>query len=281
MYKNIQIRRGLVLLACFGVPVLGGVKSADKHGYSWSNPVPLEMLRELTTDRPDATESPFTVDTGHIQLEMDFGNLTRNREGGVRVTEWEVVPFNLRFGLRENFEAGIFVTPYHRTVEISSTGARNTTAGFGDIGLRVKWNGGGNEGGSFAWGLMADLKLPTAATGLGNDHWEGALTLPMAFELGGGWGGGAMTSLGLAYNDADRRRAVWINTFTVGRDLRANVGGFIEVTSETGVGSHVATFNTGLTFSFNASTQFDCGVNLGISRSAPDLACFTGLSRRF
>lgn len=281
MYKNIQISRGLILCAALGLSGIAGAAPADKSGYSWSNPVPPELLRELTTDRPDATESPFTVDTGHMQLEMDFANFSRDREGGGKVTEWEAVPFNLRFGLRENFEAGIFVTPYHRTVETSPAGVRTTEEGFGDIGLRVKWNGGGNDGGDFAWGLMADLKVPTAAAGLGNDHWEGALTLPLAFELGGGWGGGAMTSIGLAYNDADRRRAVWVNTFTVGRDLAENMGGFLEIASETGLGRHVATFNSGLTFSLNANTQFDCGVNLGVSRSAPDIACFTGISRRF
>jgi len=238
------------------------------------------MLREMTTDRPDATESPFTVDPGHVQLEMDFGNFSRDREAGVKVTEWETLPFNLRFGMSENFEAGIFVAPYHRTVE-TAAGVRTPAAGFGDIGLRAKWNVTGNEGADFAWGLMADLKLPTAATGLGNGHWEGALTLPTAFELGGGWGGGAMTSLGLVFDDADRRRAVWVNTFTVGHDLTDNVGGFLEVTSEVGVGSHVATFNVGLTFSLDANTQFDCGVNLGISRSAPDVVGFAGISRRY
>jgi hypothetical protein len=64
-------------------------------------------LRELTTDRPDTTESPFTVDAAHLQLEMDVASYTRNRLDGVRTTEWALAPFNLRYGLTPRAEVGI------------------------------------------------------------------------------------------------------------------------------------------------------------------------------
>lgn len=128
---------------------------------------------------------------------------------------------------------------------------------------------------------MADLKAPTARDGLGNDEWEGALTFPMAFELGGGWGGGAMTAVEIAYTDVGRHEAIWVNTFTVGRDLTDTVGGFLELTSAAGDGAHVATFNAGLTRALSPNAQLDCGVNLGITRTAPDLLVFAGLSRRW
>jgi hypothetical protein len=35
---------------------------ADKSQYSLFNPTPERLLRDMTTDRPDTTESPFTVD---------------------------------------------------------------------------------------------------------------------------------------------------------------------------------------------------------------------------
>ncbi len=38
--------------------------AADKSGCHLFNPVPTKLLRELNTDRPDKTESPFTVDAG-------------------------------------------------------------------------------------------------------------------------------------------------------------------------------------------------------------------------
>lgn len=240
-----------------------------------------EKLREMSTDRPDSTESPFTVDAGHGQLEMDFAAVLRERQRGVRTTAWDVAPFNLRFGLTRSFEAGIFISPWQRVEETPRGGPRERVSGFGDTVLRTKWNFSGNDGGDFAVGLIADLKLPTAARRLGNGKVEGALTLPIAFELGAGWGGGAMTTIGAAYTGAGRHRAIWSNTATISRDITEDLGGFLELTSETGDGPHIATFNCGLTRACGPNLQLDCGVNVGLSRSAPDLLFFAGLSRRW
>lgn len=237
--------------------------------------------RELSTDRPDATESPFTVEPGHFQVEMDFASYCRDKQDGTRLAAWEIAPFNLRIGVTQNSEAGIFVTPYHRERETDSAGTRVTRSGHGDIGLRGKLNFGGNDGGDFAWGIIADLKLPTGSSALTNKKYEGGLTLPLAFELGQGWSGGAMTVVEMIHSDAGRRRAVWTNSFTTSRDLSANVGMFLELISSVGDGSHAASFNCGLTRALGRDAQLDCGVNIGISRSAPDSFFFAGVSRRF
>jgi hypothetical protein len=77
------------------------------------------------------------------------------------------------------------------------------------------------------------------------------------------------------------RRAVWLNTITFAREIVPDLGGFIELTSVAGDGRHSATFNFGLTRSIGREIQLDCGINLGISRTAPDLALFAGLSRKY
>lgn len=254
--------------------------AADKRGYSFANPVPAELMREMTTDRPDATESPFTVDPGHVQIEMDFANYGREREGGVEATEWEAAPFNLRLGLTANFEAGVFIVPY-RSVTVKSGGVRVRSTGLGDAVLRGKWNFFGNDEGTTALGLMADLKVPTGDDGFSNDEWEGAVTIPIAFEIGGGWSGAAMTTVEILHTDAGRHRGAWSNTITAGRDLAENVGGFVELTSSVGNGSHVATFNCGLTYGLSRDLQLDAGVNFGLTSAATDLVIFAGMARRF
>jgi hypothetical protein len=107
------------------------------------------------------------------------------------------------------------------------------------------------------------------------------VTLPVAYTIGAGWEGGAMTSVEWIYTGAGRRRALWVNTVTFARDLATDVAGFLELTSATGDGSHVATFNCGVTKRFGPVLQLDAGVNIGISRTAPDLTVFAGLSRKF
>ncbi len=237
--------------------------------------------RELSTDRPDATESPFTVDAGRVQIELDAATWTRDRSGGVRSVTWEVAPFNVRVGVTPDVEFGFFVTPHVEVAE-KAGGVTARTRGFGDLTLRAKSNFLGNDGGETAFGLIADLKLPTAAAGLGNDKVEGALTFPVAFALGAGWEGAAMTSLGCNHLGPGRGyRPVWSNTVTVARDIAPDLGAFFELTSAAGDGRHVATFNLGLTRALGPGLQLDAGAYIGISKSAPDLTLFLGLARKF
>src|SRR5258705_1142018 len=73
-----MIRIGIsVLLLC----VISSAASADKNKSEFNlfNPTPLDLLREFNTDRPDKTESPYTVDAGHMQLEMDLANYSYDR----------------------------------------------------------------------------------------------------------------------------------------------------------------------------------------------------------
>jgi hypothetical protein len=272
------------LTTCLRVLPLGSGLIVALAGAPAAEPVTARVpgaLRELTTDRPDATESPFTVDVGHMQLEMDVASFTRNRLDGVRTTEWVFAPFNVRYGITPTIEAGVFVVPRMEVTEQARGGPKVRRRGAGDTVLRGKMNFFGNDGGPTAFGVMADVKLPTAADGLGNDKVEGALIVPFACEVGAGWESAAMSGVEFTYNDNGRRRPVWINTLTFGRDLLPELGMFLEVTSAAGDGPHVATFNCGLTRKLSSNLQIDCGANFGISRTAPDLALFAGLSRRF
>lgn len=269
--------RCLFGLALAGAPVRGAEVLPDKSGFTFGNPTPAALLRDLSTDRPDVTESPFTVDAGHVQLELDLVNYSRQRLDGVRTSEWGLAPFNLRLGLRNNLEAGIFVAPFVRRSET----APKAISGIGDVTLRGKYNFWGNDSGETALGLIVDLTLPVAASGLGSDKVEGSLTLPVQLELGGGWGFGAMTRAEFRQREAGGYKGVWSNTATLGRDLGKDVSGYAELTSTAGDGAHVATWDVGLAWRLNANTQLDLGANIGLSRAADDLLVFTGVSRRF
>ena len=261
-----------LVLGMFGTPAGLDAAESDRPGG--------QTLRELTTDRPDTTESPYTVDRGHVQLEMDVASYTRNRLDGVRTTEWVLAPFNLRYGVTHRAEVGIFVVPHLRVTEQPRGAMKTRIRGVGDTTLRGKLNFWGNDGGSSAFGIMADVKLPTARNGLGHDETGGAVSFPVAYELGGGWDGAAMTSVEFEFTGSGRH-ATWLNTITFARALVGELGGFLELTSMSGDGAHVATFNCGLTRPLNPYLQLDCGVNIGISRTAPDLTFFAGLARKF
>jgi hypothetical protein len=243
--------------------------------------------RELTSDRPDATESPFTVEPGRVQIEASVAEYARDRHNpefaDVDAAAWAYAPVNIRVGLTARSEIQ-FVVDGCLDVKIKdrATGETWRAKGFGDVTLRAKWNLWGNDDGPHALGLMPFVKLPTADDDLGNDSVEGGIIVPFAAELPGGWGFGAMTEVDLVRNEADDGYdTVWVNTATVGRDLTEKIGMFVELFSEVGEGKPVLTFNAGLTYAVNEDFQLDCGLNLGLTRPADDLTVFAGFVKRF
>jgi hypothetical protein len=239
----------------------------------------------LSTDRPDATESPYTVEAGRWQTEIEPLRWSRDDEGGVRVDALVGGAVNLKYGLSPTMDLQFLLEPYVRVRTRVGNGPTGTTDGFGDTVVRWKINLRGNDTAGAAWGVMPFVKLPTASDGLGNDHLEGGLIVPVAFPLAGGWGGGLMAEVDVIRNDADTGyRAAFVTTATIARDIASNVGLFLELANEA-VGSDTsdwaATFNTGLTVALSPEVQFDTGMNVGLTDAAEDIAAFVGLSLRW
>src|SRR5258706_4958287 len=102
-----QIVKGLSWLLILGVVTAGagaqgpisGQPAVDKSAFHLFNPTPANDLREMDTDGPGATESPYTVDAGHFQVEMALVSYTtdNNSSGGLphRVEAWAVAPMIL------------------------------------------------------------------------------------------------------------------------------------------------------------------------------------------
>ena len=83
-------------------------QAADKTGYSLFNPTPRELWRPMSADRPDITESPYTVDAGVIQLEMSFFDYSKNGSDET----WTIAPINLKLGLTHNMDLQLVFDPY-------------------------------------------------------------------------------------------------------------------------------------------------------------------------
>ncbi len=249
--------------------------------------LPLHAQRELATDRPDATESPYTVERGRVQLEMSAAQYTRDRhnveKSSGQTSIWNLAPLNVRVGLTADTELQVVADGY-LDVEVKdrATGENRRTRGVGDLTLRVKKNLWGNDDGDTAFGVMPFIKLPTASDDLGNDSVEGGVIFPFAASLAGGWGFGAMTELDVVRNERDDGYALaWVNTATLGRDITERLGGFVELAAEVGEGKPALTFNCGATYGVNENLQLDAGVSVGLTRAADDLAFFAGFAQRF
>jgi Putative MetA-pathway of phenol degradation len=247
-------------------------------------------MRELVTDRPDKTESPYTVDAGHYQLEMDLVSYSDDKHNrlpnATEVESWTVPSINLKAGLLNNLDAQLILLPYNKVrVHERATGLVTRQHGFGDVTARLKYNLWGNDEGKTALGLLPFVKLPTSYDGLGNNSVEGGLIIPLALSLPGDFGLGAMTevdairdSFGGGYHPE------FINSITLGHDLFGNLGGYVEFFSLVSAESRspwIGTFDVGLTYGIGKNIQLDCGVNIGLTRSADDVNPFLGISFRY
>lgn len=246
-----------------------------------------DAARELSTDRPDATESPFTVEPGRLQVELSFASFIDDRHNTERdATHTKILniaPVNLRIGLSPSWEIQIVLDGF---LDVKTgnrpLGFRMRHRGFGDTTLRMKHNFWGNDAGESAFGVMSFVKLPTHSGRFGERFAEGGILFPYAGKLSEDTSFGTMVELDVVRNSGDDGYdLIAVGTMTVGRDLTGAMGGFVELALETGVGKPSLGFNTGLTLAVNDNCQLDAGLSVGITRAAPDLGVFFGISQRF
>lgn len=262
----------------------------DKSGYNLFNRTPDEYLREMSTDRPDKTESPYTVDAGHFQLEMDVLSYTHDRDrsggGDTKVDSWAVAPINFKVGLFNNVDLQTVIETYnHITTEDRVAGTKDRQSGFGDITSRLKINLWGNDGGDTAFGVMPFVKYPTSQHQIGNNSVEGGIIFPLAVALPAGWDMGLMTEFDFNRNDNRPGHHVeFVNTITFGHDIIGKLGGYVEFFSAVSTerdARWVGTVDAGLTYGLTDNLQLDIGINVGVTKSADDYNPFVGLSWRF
>ncbi len=260
----------------------------DKSSFNLLNPTPKDMMREMSTDRPDKTESAYTVDAGHVQMEMSFFDYTYDHnnpsEPLVRVDTWNIPPTNFKLGLLNNTDLQVVLNPYIHE-KTRDDGEVEKKSGFGDIETRLKVNLWGNDGGKTALAVMPFIKIPTNTDNLGNDDTEGGIIIPLAIKLPAEWSMGVMAEVDINKNsEDDNYHEEYIQSITFGHSIIGELSGYMEffsnVSTEDGA-KWVATVDAGLTYGLTKDIQLDMGVNVGVTEAADDLNPFCGISMRF
>ena len=276
--------------------------SADKSRYDLFNPTPRELMRPLSTDRPDVTESPYTVDAGHFQVELSFFEYARDNGGNV--DEWDVLPFNVKVGLTNNVDLELLVVPYVSVDVDSPFGRGDDGSGFGPLTLRAKINLWGNDGGGApvdlpsdfpgsmrrrwddsAFALIPYVRFPTGSddVGFSNDV-EFGLAAPLSAPINQDWDLTVMADLGVVRGPEDGSyKLEFLHTASVSRNLGGRLGGYGEYvgnfTGREGT-KYLASLGVGLLYALGADAQLDAGVNVGLNDEAEDFRFITGITFR-
>jgi hypothetical protein len=233
---------------------------------------PEREMRPLSTDRPDVTESPISVDRGHFQAEIEVARYTVD-EG---VTSYSFANSNLKFGLTNFWDIQLVVE--------SVVGLEEPTGynfGFGDLTLRNKFNIFGNDGGKIALGVMPWIKAPTAGT-RGNKYFEGGGIVLLGVELPAGFASGFMVEADAMRNAlGDGYHLEVLTTATIGHSIVGPLGAYFEVFgtySADPTADYALSVDGGLTYLITPLFQLDVGVVGGLTEAAEDFSVFSGLS---
>jgi hypothetical protein len=278
------------ILIAFALPIFitAGLAEAEnpKSNYNLFNQTPPDLLRELNTDRPDKTESPYTVDSGYFQVEMDIINYTLDRSSKIRKATTQIAPINFKVGLTNDSDLQFIYNSYTEVREHSrATGEKKNSSGNGDLVGRLKYNFWGNDGGKSAFGVMPFVKFPVQSNSFGDDSYEGGLILPFAFALSQRMDLGAMSEVDILRDEDNRgNHAGFINSVTVGYNTAQAVRAYCEFftfVSEGQSSDWQGSADFGVTYALTKDIQLDTGINVGVTSSADDLNPFVGASWRF
>lgn len=240
-----------------------------------SAPAAYAEPRPLSADRPDRTESPYSVPAGDVQLEADVASVGFAAHPGEDTRLADLATLNLKLGLHRVLDVQLVGTAYsHLRVEPHGGPAGGEGEVFPSLAARLKWNFAGNDGGRFALGLLPYAEF---ARGGGSDPLLGAL-VPVAVELPEG------TSVaGMAGAETVNDATSVIASVTAARELAPRVSAFVELfgawDADTGAQAE-STFDWGVTFAATELVQLDAGAYHGLGGAAEDLRVFAGVTWR-
>lgn len=257
----------------------------DSAHFSWRKPVPRNRLRELQPDRPGVTESPFTVDAGHFQLEMDALRLVNGGAGNDdRRRELHLAYSMLKLGLSRRTDVQLEVPLYSvaRQRPADAPDWQERHAGFGDVTVRVKHNFlGDDQDGSLAMSVIGYVRLPSGGAA-GDGAAEYGAVLPIDIELSDKANLEAQLETDLNYDREQGQRYVrFIPSTALEYDFTEKVGLVTEAVAmwNTEQRRWLASTNIAPIFKLTPNLQLDLGTHIALNRLT-DHEYFVGLTFR-
>ncbi len=284
--------RTIFLAAALLLPFAAAAQAPDtaelKRTYSLFHPVPKELLRDFTPDRPGISQSAHTVDAGHFQLETDLFRLRREdeQEESRRNLTWGDV--TLKVGLMRTLDLHVSFQPMLRERVVPEPGspvAAENHHGFGDVTLRLKQNLFGNDGSkTHVLALSGYARLPTGGS-VGAGEPEFGLALPYELDISEALDVEAQLEGESRWDPTSAQREIHLNQSLI-VDYRFGPAHRLEAFAEgagfwnTGQHTYQATLNVGPAFYLASALRLDAGVHIPLTRTPLTREVFAGLSFR-
>ncbi len=270
----------LALTACFSSAAF----AADPIEYKSSSKA--ENVRPMATDRPDQTDGVFTVPKGWWQFETGLFNYSRRMDTDHRNETFIWGEVNAKYGLTNNIDVQLIWQPWTEQRYKGNPDAGEdgfAREGVNDLVARVKFNLFGNDGGPWAMSVVPFVKIPTAKHKIGNDLWEGGMSINSEVELGGGFTLGNTIYSQILGDSDDTLHFSPTATAVLGYEVTDSFTVYGEIYGQNRVDTErywQTSFDAGFMYSITPNVIFDAGANW-FFRGEEAFNPFVGLSWRF
>lgn len=225
----------------------------------------------LITDRPDATESAFTIPQGSFQIETGViyeSTKFDDNAGSIEDNSLHIATTLIRYGMWNNVELR-FGTKY--TISTSKVGAgESELSGINRILLSAKFHVMEEKGALPEAAMLANVRFPTGDFG---NETRYALFIAASHTLSDMFGLGY--NIGTAKEGGDWQ---FVYTLALGAGLSNKAGVFAEVFGNFTAENHW--LDAGLTYLINNDLQLDASFGYGLDTHFPDWFINSGVSVR-
>lgn len=239
---------------------------------------PAAAQEPMITDRPDFTESAFTVGSGVAQIEAGYTYFERGP-----TTMHQIGEALIRYGIIPNLEARVLL-PSYLSANTDVGPLESDASGFGDANLGIKLGLVQNEAGEGlpSIGLILGSSVPVGADDFTSDAWEPEAKLALGWSVTERIGLGANVNYAQRDPGAGDRYNEFGASVSLGLPITARMGAFAEyyaIRPEDRADQDY--IDGGVTFSLTDDFQLDGRVGYGLNDIDSDWFFGVGLARRF
>ncbi len=224
---------------------------------------------EISTDRPDVTNSSLVVPAGSLQIENGVNFSARDGSRFVDDTNTR-----LRAGIANCLEFLVDVPTYFANVR----GPEGS--GFSDVAPALKWQISPIPG-KVDLSAVFGVALPTGSAGIAGRGAQPYLQFPWSWELHGGWGLSGMFTEFIRPSEPTSK-LVTEATFVIEKKVTERASLFVEYVGDYPAnGSPAQLLNSGGLYRLTPTQQVDFHVAVGLNHNAPSYIVGVGYSVRF
>jgi hypothetical protein len=224
---------------------------------------------EISTDRPDVTNSSLVVPAGSLQIENGVNFSARSGDRFVDGTNTR-----LRAGIVDCLEFLVDTPTYFANVRDSQG------SGFSDVAPALKWQISPIPG-KVDLSAVFGVALPTGSVRISGPGPQPYLQFPWSWELHSGWGLSGMFTEFFRPSDPASKQ-ITEATFVIEKRVTERASLFVEYVGDYPQnGSSAQLLNCGGLYRLTPNQLVDFHVALGLNRNAPSYIVGVGYSMRF